>query len=185
MGNIIVVMGILAFFLLLRSAASRPAFRDPVSGDLVLQCSPILGWTMGAIAVGGPIGMGILSLIIPFAYPEQAFVPVGIGAFFLLLGGGMCLWAVCRRTRISRDGLLSEYALFKPQFLPWNEVEKVDFASGQEFWVRGKGGKKAMLFVWFVGIAEVVPLLRQYLPKTVELKYRSTIENFAARVGAR
>ena len=36
------------------------------------------------IGAGGPIAMGFLSLVIPFQNERQVFVPIGLGAFFLL-----------------------------------------------------------------------------------------------------
>jgi hypothetical protein len=182
--NVLAVAGVLVFFALLRAGANRPARHDPETGELVLQCSSGLAWTMGIIAVGGPLFMAVLSFIIPFKNTAQVFVPVVLGAFFLLLGGLLCLWALRRRTRISERGLTSEYVFARPRFLPWVDVTKVSFASGQEFWVRGARGQKAMLHVWFVGAKEAVPLLRKYLPEAVRQKYESTLAAFAARTGA-
>ncbi|MFO0878896.1 MAG: PH domain-containing protein [Gemmataceae bacterium] len=182
--NALVMGGVVAFFALLRSQASRPVLRDPQTGELVLQCSSVLVWSMGSIAIGGPVAMGLLSLIIPFEHPGQVFVPIGLGAFFFLLGGVMCLWAARRRTRVSDDGLTSEYLFVGPRFLPWEEVEKISFSSGQEFWVHGPKRSRAMLHVWFVGIAEAVPLLRKYLPAEVRARDAAVLERFATAVGA-
>jgi hypothetical protein len=181
LGGLFIGIGVALFLGLLRAAASRPAPRDPETGDLVLQCSPTLVWTLGLLAAGGPILMGFLSMIIPFEHPNQVFVPIGVGAFFLLLGGSMCLWAIYRRTRVGEDGLTSEYVLFAQQFLRWDEVQSVDFTSGVELWVRGPRGRKAMLMTWFVGVHEAVPYLRRCLPEGV--KGRSAVEAFAITVG--
>jgi Bacterial PH domain len=176
--------GLAVFFVLLRAGANRPAKRDPETGELVLQNSSVLVWSMGIIAVAGPVLMAVLSFVIPFQNTAQVFVPIGLGAFFLLLGGLMCLWAIRRRTRVGERGLTSEYVFARPRFLPWEEVVKVSFANGQEFWVHGSGRQKAMLHVWFVGVKEAVPLLRQHLPEEVRRKYDATLATFAAAVGA-
>src|SRR5262245_24856115 len=136
--NALVAAAVLACFALLRAGANRPARRDPTTGELVLQCGNGLAWSMGTIAVAGPLAMGVLSFIIPFRNTAQVFVPIVLGAFFLLLGGLLCFWALRRRTRINDKGLTSEYVFAKPRFLAWSDVESVSFASGQEFWVRGK-----------------------------------------------
>jgi hypothetical protein len=182
--NALIVAGVLVFFALLRLGANRPARRDPGTGELVLQCGSGLVWSMGLIAVAGPLFMGVLSFIIPFRNTAQVFVPFALGGFFLLLGGLMCLWALRRRTRVGQRGLTSEYMFAKPRFLLWAEVEWVSFSSGQEFWVHGSGRQKAMLHVWFVGVRDAVPLLRQHLPEAVRQKYASTLETFAVAVGA-
>jgi hypothetical protein len=182
--NALVVGGVLLFFALLRTGANRPARRDPTTGELVLQFGKGLTWSMGAIAVGGPLLMAVLSFIMPFENTAQVFVPLVLGAFFLLLGGLLCLWALRRRTRIGERGLMSEYVFAKPRFLPWTDVVKVSFAGGQEFWVQGAGRQKAMLHVWFAGVKEAVPLLRQYLPDAVRQKDESSLANFAAMTGA-
>src|SRR5436305_423809 len=135
--NALVVGGVLFFFLLLRAAANRPARRDPATGELVLRFSPFLVWSMGAIAVGGPVGMGILSFVIPFKSENQVFVPILIGLSFLLLGGLLCLYTLRRRTRLSERGLTSEYLLARPRFLAWEHVVQVNFSSGQEFLLHG------------------------------------------------
>jgi hypothetical protein len=182
--NAIIVAGVLAFFALLRAGANRPAKREAKTGEIVLQCGPVLVWTMGCIAVGGPVLMGVLSFIIPFKNEVQVFVPIVLGAFFLLLGGLLCLWVLRRRTRVSERGLTSEYLLAAPRFLPWGEVTKIDFANGQELWVRGPGRQKAMLHVWFSGVKEVVPLLRAHLPEPVREKHQAVLDRFAGAVGA-
>lgn len=184
LSNALIAVAVIAFFALLRSQAKRPALRDPQTGELVLQCSPVLVWSMGLIAVGGPLAMGLLSLVIPFEHPNQVFVPIGLGLFFFTLGGLMCWWAARRRTRISEDGLTSEFMFASPQFLPWEETTKVNFSSGQEFWIQGEGRRKAMLHVWHVGVAEVVPLLRKHLPVEVRRQFAATIDQFANTVGA-
>ncbi len=178
------VAGVLLFMALVRAGANRPAKRDATTGDLVLQCGPILVWAMGLIAVGGPLGMAVLSFVIPFKHETQVFIPIGMGAFFLLLGGLMCLWALKRRTRLGERGLTSEYMFARPRFLPWDEVTKVHFASGQEFWVMGRGGQKAMLHVWFTGVKDAVPLLRAHLPEAVQQANKAAIDRFSAAVGA-
>jgi hypothetical protein len=180
--NALVVAGVLVFFAVLRGAARRPPQRDPRTGELVLQCSPVLAWSMGAIAVGGPLSMAVLSFVIPFRNPREVWAPVGLGLFFLLLGGVMCLWAMRRRTRVGERGLTSEYVFARSRFLPWEEVERISFSSGQELWAHGRG-QKAMLHVWFVGIREAVPLLEEHLPRAVRTKDAATLERFAATVG--
>lgn len=179
----LIAVGVMVFFLLIRAGANRPARRDPKTGELVLQCAPGLAWTMGAIAVGGPVGMGLLAFVIPARNAAEAFVPLVIGLFFLLLGGMMCWWALARRTRLSDKGLTSEYMFVKPRFIPWDEVEKLNFSSGQEFWVISETRQKAMLHVWFVGVKEAVPMLEQYLPEEVMDKYDSVLWKFARTVG--
>ena len=178
------VAGVAVVFALLRAGAARPAPRDPATGDLVLQCGRGLVWGAGLMAAGGPLFMAALSLVIPFKSPEQVFVPIGLGAFFLLIGGPMAWWAVRRRTRVGAAGLTSEYMFAGPRFLPWNRVTRVTFASGQEFWVCGGRGEKAMLHVWFVGVRDAVPLLRAHLPGEVRAKCRGTLDRFAEAVGA-
>src|SRR5262249_1099829 len=96
-------------FELARRNAHRAALRDPETGDLILQFGPVLVWTMAAIAVIGPVGMLVLSFVIPFRNEREVFVPFGLGLFFLLLGGGLWLYLSRRRTRVSITGLTSEY----------------------------------------------------------------------------
>ncbi len=182
--NALIIGSIFVFFALLRAGAKRPAQRDPETGELILQCAGPLVWTMGVIAVGGPLSMGVLSFIIPFQNTAQVFVPFVLGGFFLLLGGLMCLWALRRRTRIGERGLTSEYIFTQPRFLPWNEVTALNFSSGQELWVIGASRQKAMLHVWYVGIREAVPLLREHLPPPVQQEYASVLDFFASSIGA-
>jgi hypothetical protein len=50
---IALVLSILAVFsALVRAGATRPARRDPTTGELVLQCGSGVLWTMGSITVG-------------------------------------------------------------------------------------------------------------------------------------
>lgn len=176
-------VGVCVCLALLSLGARRPAKRDPKTGELVLQCNPGVVWLTGGIAVLGPLGSAALSFLIPFKNDTQMFVPIGLGGFFLLLGGLMCFWALRRRTRVGEQGLTSEYMFSGPRFLAWEDVQTVSFASGQEFWVKG-AKRKAMLHVWFGGVREAVPLLREHLPPEVLKKNASVIDAFASRVRA-
>src|SRR5262245_9675105 len=98
--NGLVVAGVLVFFALLAAGANRPPRRDPASGARVLQRGGGLVWSVAIIGVGWPLLMAVLSFIIPFKNTAQVFVPFGLGAFFLLLRGLLCLWAMRRRTRV-------------------------------------------------------------------------------------
>jgi len=169
---------------MLRSAAQRTGRRDPETSELILQCSPLLVWTMAVVTLGMPLLLGLLSFVIRFESPEQIFIPLGMSLFLVLLSGGLWLWSSRRRTRIGPEGLTSEYALCESQFLPWDQVTKIDFANGTEFWVRATDGRKAMIWIYFVGVAEVVPLLCAYLPEKVLRTYGQTLERFASCVGS-
>lgn len=182
----LVVVGVLLFFSILRAGVKRPARCDPVTGDLVLQCGSILVWSMGIIAVAGPLSMAILSFVIPFKNQREVLIPIGIGAFFLILGGVICFWVIRRRTRISARGLMSEYMLASPRFVPWEKVTKVSFSDGQEFWIHASDGSKAMLHVLlFIGVREVVPYLTTHLPKEVQREYKEVIDRFIKATGER
>src|ERR1700677_4842305 len=159
------VVGLL--LVLLQSAAKRPATRDPVTGDLVLQLTPVLTWMMGGIAIGGPIFILVLSMIVRFKNPNEVYIPIAIGAFFLVVGGLTCLWGLRRRTRLGKDGLTSEYMIGRSQFLEWSDVIKLT-RSGPELWLRGATGNKALLMLWFSGIAEAVLLLKEHRPESVQ-----------------
>src|SRR5262245_33254025 len=124
----IVVYVLLAFFNLVRTSARAPALRDPQTGELVLQFSKFLIWTMGAIAVLGPLAMLILSFVIPFRNEREVYVPIVMGLFFGLLGGTLYLYLSRRRTRVSRTGLTSEYVFRGPAHMAWEEVEKIKFS---------------------------------------------------------
>ena len=178
------VAGVAVFLALMRAGAARPAPRDPATGDLVLQCGRGLVWAMVVMAVGGPLFAAALSLVIPSRNEWDVFVPIGLGAFWLLIGGPMAWWAIRRRTRVGASGLTSEYMFASPRFLPWDRVTRVTFASGQEFWVHGDRREQAMLHVWFGGVRDAVPLLRAHLPGEVRAKCRGTLDRFAAVVGA-
>jgi hypothetical protein len=165
------------FFATLRKRARLRAKRDEITGDIILRCSNIVPWTMGAVAVVGTSGMLALSFLVPF--PNAAagiFIFLGIGAFFLLGGGGMCLWSIRRQTRIGVEGVTSEYVFASPQFFPWEEVTKVRF-SGGEFWIHGPGRKKAFFHViMFTGVRDAVPLVIEHLPQHVQTEYRKAIK---------
>lgn len=179
------VVGVMIFFLLVRSGANRPALRDAATGDLVLQCNGVLTWTMGVIALVGPLGMAILSFVIPFKNEREVYVPVAIGAFFLLLGGGLCLWCLRRRTRIGDRGVTSEYVFAKPRFLAWDDVVKVSMSGGQEFVLHGRDRRKTVVYVlFFTGVAEGVSRLVPNLPKSVRKECRADIDRLVKAAGA-
>jgi hypothetical protein len=177
--------GVVLFLAILRSISNRPAKRDATTGDLVLQSSSVLVWTMGIIAVVAPVGLAILSAIFPFKNEREVFIPIVMGGFFLLVGGLTCFWAIRRRTRINERGMTSEYMLAKPQFLSWNEVASVSFANGQEFWVRGANGNKALVHVMlFTGVKDAAPFVVAHLPERVRAECHKTIDRFIRATGA-
>jgi hypothetical protein len=175
----IVVYILLAFFNLVRTSARAPALRDPQTGDLVLQFSKFLIWTMGAIAVLGPLAMVILSFVIPFRNEREVYVPIVLGLFFGLLGGALYLYLSRRRIRLSRTGLTSEYVFRGPAHMAWEEVETIKFAlNKQELFLYDRDGKKARIHVWLVGVKEAVPLLRECLPEAVQRDNQKPLESF-------
>lgn len=139
----LVAVGVLLVLGLLRTAANRPTQRDILSGDLVLQPSSMLVWTMGIIAVGAPVAIAVLQFIYPVKNEREGFAVIGMVAFFLLVGGLVWFWAIRRRTRLNVRGLTSEYMLASPRFLAWEDVTKVSFSNGQEF--AGKGSSAACI----------------------------------------
>ena len=179
----LVVGGVLLFFGLLRAGANRPAKIDPATGDHILQCSPILVWVMGVLAVSAPIAMAVMSLIFPFKNETEKLVPIAIGAFFLLLAGPLSIGALKRRTRLNDCGLASEYMIGRPQLLPWGQVERLVLSGGQELWLHGSNGQKALLHAWFTGVKDALPIVRSRLPDSVVEKYKSVIDRFGQLLG--
>ncbi len=180
----VVALVVVSLFALLRAGAGRPATHDPATNELVLQLPSGLARLMGAIAIVGPIAMVVLSFFLPFKNPGEVYVPIAIGAFFLLLSGPLCLWMMRRRTRLGEKGITSEYLFSKPRFLAWADVARVRFVNNQELYLHSGDRHKALLHVWFVGVKEVVPLLRQYLPARVQDLHEEELNKFAEVVGA-
>jgi hypothetical protein len=181
----IMVYVLFVFFNLVRMRARAPALRDPQTGELVLQFSKFLIWTVGAIAVLGPLAMVVLSFIIPFDSEAQVFVPIVLGLFFGLLDGAMYLYLARRRTRLSGTGLTSEYVFRGPAHMAWEEVEKIKFSlNQQELFLYDRNGRKAQLHVWLVGVKEAVPVLRERLPEAVLRDNQKPLERFFKVVGA-
>jgi hypothetical protein len=181
----LVILPVLVLLLLIRAQAKRPARRDPETGELVLRWSGLLVWTAGGCAVAMPLLMAIASFMIP-SPGAQVFAPIAIGGVPLLAGGVLCLYFIRRRTQLGAQGITSEYLFARRRFLPWNDVVSVRFKDGQAFWVHGSGRQKALLHVWFVGVKEAVPLLRQYLPDAVRQDAANIllVEKFATATGA-
>jgi hypothetical protein len=181
----IIVYVLLAFFNLIRASARAPALRDPQTGELVLQFPTFLVWTMGAIAVLGPLAMVILSFIIPFKTENEVYIPIVMGLFFGLLGGALFLFLSRRRTRVSKTGLTSEYVFRSPAHMAWEEVETIKFTiNKQELFIYDRQGRKARLHVWHVGVKEAVPLLRECLPQAVQRNNQEPLESFYQTVTA-
>jgi hypothetical protein len=181
----IMVYIILLFFNLVRATARAPALRDPQTGDLVLRFGNFVIWTMGVIAVLGPLAMVVLSFVIPFRSEREVYVPIVMGLFFGLLGGLMYLVLSRRRTRLSRTGLTSEYAFRGPVHIPWEEVEKIKFTlNKQELFFYDRQGRKARIHVWQVGVREAAPVLRECLPEAVQRDNQKPLEDFYKTVKA-
>jgi hypothetical protein len=179
----LVVGGVMLFFGLLRAGANRPAKVDPATGEVILQCGPILVWVMGVLAVCGPIAMAIMSFIFPFKNEAEKLVPVAIGAFFLVLGGLVSMWALRRRTRVGDRGLASEYMIGRPQFLAWGHIERIVLSNDQELWLYSADGQKALLHAWFTGVKDALPIVRSHLPDSVADQYKSVIDRFCQLPG--
>jgi hypothetical protein len=173
-----------AFFDLARRSARRPATRDPLTGELVLQFGPFLIWTMGGIAVLGPLGMAILSFVIPFKNEREVYIPIALGLFFLLLGGFLFVYLSRRRTRVSKDGLTSEYLFARPAHMAWDEVERVKLSGNQELFLYDRDGRRVWFHIFLVGVKEAVPLLREHLPAAVQRSNEETLKRFATAAGA-
>jgi hypothetical protein len=181
----LVIIPVLVLLLLIRAQAKRPARRDLETGELVLRWSGLLVWTSGGCAIAMPLLMAVVSFLIPLP-GAQVFAPIAIGGVPLLAGGVMCLYFIRRCTRLGAQGITSEYLFARRRFLPWNDVVGVRFKNGQEFWLHGPGRQKALLHVWFVGVKEAVPWLRQYLPDAVRQDANNIllVEKFATATGA-
>lgn len=169
-------LGVILLFAILRSRAGRPAKRDHATGDVVLQYSRIVVWTTGLSAVIGSVGMVILPFVLPPKNVGEALIALGIGAFFLLVGGGMCIWTARRRVCVGVRGVQAEYPFTQPRFLPWEEVTRVRYLNG-EFWVYGRGRAKVLVPAnfFFVGVGEAVPLILTHLPDQVQRECRVAI----------
>src|SRR5262245_13285393 len=175
----ILVAVITAFFNMVRASARRPAVRDPNTGEVVLQFHMFLVWIMAGIAILAPLGLVVLSFIIPFQNERQVYVPIVLGLFFFLLGGWLYLYLARRRTRLSKAGLTSEYVFSRPAQMSWEEVERIKFSlNQQELFLYDAQGRTARLHVWHVGIKEAAPLLRECLPQTVQRSHQEPLAKF-------
>ena len=152
--------GVVLFLAILRSLSNRPAKRDAATGDLVLQSSSVLVWTMGIIAVGAPVGLAILSVIFPFKNQREVFIPIVMGGFSRRRRADFAFGRSRCRTRCGaseprpdlRNTMLAKTTI---SFVE-DDVASVSFANGQEFWVRGANGDKAALVhvMLFTGVQD-------------------------------
>jgi hypothetical protein len=175
----VMVYALFFFFDLIRKGARAPAVRDPETGDVVLQWSKFLIWTMGSIAVLGPLAMVVLSFVIPFSSPAQVLVPIIMGLFFGLFGGMLYLYLARRRTRLTRTGLTMEYVFRNPAHIPWEEVETIKFSiNNQELFLYGRNRKRAQIHIWMVGVRESAQILRDHLPEAVQREHQEPLNRF-------
>jgi hypothetical protein len=182
----LVVGNLLLFFTLLSCRANRPAMRDPVTGELILQYSKkALVLMVGINGIGVSLLMVVLSFVIEFEGDVKVFFLIGLGVYYLAFGWIMWVWAVRRRTRISERGLTSEYVFARPRFLAWEEVERIHYPKRETLWVCGRDRRKAALDVWFAGVEEAVSLLWKHLPEVVIQKHEDKVNRFAGEIRVR
>jgi len=180
----ILILAIVEFAELRRRIAKRPPLHDTESGELVLQCSVGLLSAIAAGTVFGPIAVELLALILPNRGPGDAYMAFGMGLFPCVLGGGLCVYCLRRRTRVSERGITSEYVFARPWHMTWEEVVRVKFSGPDQLFLYDQYGKRAWLYLLFVGIDEVIPLLHERLSATVQEKDRKALERFASELKA-
>jgi hypothetical protein len=166
------------FFYLLLQSAKRPAMRDPKTGVLVLQFGRILPIIMGSIAVGAPIGLVILSFVVGFKTPNEKFIPIGMGAAFLLLGGGMLPYLLKARVRVSDEGLEGEAPLMRVRKIAWPEVARVRFCSDGSLTLISRDNTRVKIQPFMVGISEFAGILEQRLPQEARQASQRDLEKF-------
>jgi hypothetical protein len=174
----LMIAAIGGFFALMRRTANRPAARDPDTGEIVLQFSKVLVWIMGGIAFLMPLALAVLSFVIPFRNAREVYVPIVMGLFFLILGGWLCLYVSRRRTRLSKSGLTSEYLISRTAHMAWDEVTRVKVAGNQELLLYDAQGRRAWIHIWLVGVKEAIPVLREYLPASVQKSNEEALAKF-------
>jgi hypothetical protein len=166
------------FLYLLLQSAKRPAMRDPQTGELILRFGWFLPAFMGLLAVGAPIGLVILSMVVGFKHPNEKYIPIVMGAAFLLLGGAPLPYLLKARVRVSQEGLESEAPLCRHRRVAWHDVVRVRFNSDGSLAVVASDNTKIKIQPYMVGISEFADILeRQLSPEARESSHRD-LEKF-------
>jgi hypothetical protein len=172
--------GVTALLYLLLQSAKRPAKRDPETGDLVLQFGAILPVIMGTIAVGAPIGLAILAMFVGFKNPNERYIPMVMGAGFLLLGGGPLPYLLKTRIRVGADGLVYQGVFGQPRTMAWPEIVRVQFKSDGSLTLISAAKKRIQVQPLMVGIGEFAEILDEHLPEAAWGASVKDLDRFSA-----
>jgi hypothetical protein len=140
---------------------------------------------MVGVGTTGPAIVLVVALWGPDAAKQRGpdYLMIGLGLSFLLVGGGMAIWASLRRVRVGADGITSRSTLGGFKTLTWDAIEKVAF-SGYEFWIYGRAHNRVMLLIWDVGMNDAVTMLESNLPESVRTTHRDDLNRLAKLTGA-
>lgn len=182
MGGVIGVVVAILFTLVLQSS-KRPVVRDPTSGELVLRFNPILTVIMAVIGAVGPLGMVALSFVVTFKTPNERYIPVGIGLFFLLLGGGLAVYFYKTVVRVNHHGLVATGVFGSSRAISWLEVVRVRFGTDMTFSLITAAKKKVQVHFFMKGMTEFTKMIDAYLPEEAKRASPNDLDKLRAMFG--
>jgi hypothetical protein len=170
-------------FMLLVQGAKRPVARDPTSGELVLRFNPILTAIMAVIGAVGPVGMVALSFVVKFKTPNERYIPVGIGLFFLLLGGGLAAYFYKTVVRVNHEGLVANGLFGLSRAISWQEVVRARFGTDMTFSLITAAKKKVQVHFFMKGMSEFSKMIEEYLPDEAKEASHADLEKLRVMFG--
>ena len=170
-GGLIGVVVAVLFMLVLQSA-KRPVARDP-----------ILTAIMAVIGVAGPLGMIALSFVVTFKTPNERYIPIGIGLFFFLLGGGMAAYLYKTLVRVNQEGLVAEGLFGSPRAISWQEVVRVRYGTDMTLSLMTATKKKVQVHFFMNGISDFAKMIEAFLPEEARKASRNDLEKLRTTLG--
>jgi hypothetical protein len=178
-GGLIGAVVAILFMLVLRSS-KQPVGPDPVTGELVLRFNRVLTAMMAAIGVAGPVGMIVLSFLVSFKTPNERYIPVVIGLFFFLLGGGLAVYFHKTLVRVNHVGLVARGLFGSPRTISWQEVVRARFGTDMTFSLITATKKKIQVHFFMKGMSEFAKMVEAFLPEEAREASQADLEKLRA-----
>jgi hypothetical protein len=112
------------------------------------------------------------------------YIPVIIGLFFFLLGGGLAAYMHKTLVRVNDEGLVAEGLFGGRRAISWQDVVRAKFGADMTFALVSKDKKTVKVHFFMSGMSDFASMVEDHLPDVAKSASQADLKKLQATFGS-